>query len=81
MDRTLGKICKHAVFSQHGGFDRVVVRQHRYHHLTVAGAGNVRGLVGAEFNQHAASARRAIENRDIVPRYDEVFRHSRAHVP
>jgi hypothetical protein len=47
----------------------------------MASAGNVCGLVGPELNKRTASAPGAIENRDIVPGYNEVLCHGRTHVP
>jgi len=67
-------------FSQGDAGYCIIIRQHRDHHFTVAGAGKIGCLACAEFDERAALPGTAIEYAHIVSGLYQIGGHRRAHV-
>src|ERR1700734_1386785 len=81
MDRTLVQTVDDTSEVQSDVGCRVIVRQHRNHRIAAARSCNIHRLVCTEHGERGAFAATAIEYRHLVPGFDEVGRHRRAHAP
>ena len=80
MDRAFGQMSDETFFSQGDAGYCIIIREHRDHHVPVAGTGKIGRLTCAELDERAAFSGTAIEYAHIVSGPYQIGGHRCAHV-